>query len=34
MPVLGDVGMDMRMLGTKLFLRLPQEIAGAALTGR
>ena len=30
-PCVGDVSMDMRMLGTKLYLRLPQEIAGAAL---
>ena len=32
-PGLGDVSMDMRMIGTKLYLRLPQEIAGAALPG-
>jgi hypothetical protein len=32
-PMLGDVSMDMRMIGTKLYLRLPQEIAGAALPG-
>ena len=32
-PMLGEVRMDMRMIGTKLYLRLPQEIAGAALPG-
>ena len=29
-PGLGDVSMDMRMVGGKLYLRLPEEIAGAA----
>ena len=32
-PVLGEVSMDLRMIGTKLYLRLPQEIAGVALPG-
>jgi hypothetical protein len=32
-PMLGDVSMDMRMIGTKLYLRLPQELAGPALPG-
>ena len=31
MPVVGAVSMDMRMIGTKLYLRMPREIAGAAL---
>ena len=28
-PVLGEVSMDLRMIGTKLYVRLPQEIAGS-----
>ena len=32
-PVLGELSMDMRMIGTKLYLRLPPEIAGGALPG-
>ena len=32
-PGVGDVSMEMRMLGTKLYLRLPQELAGPALPG-
>jgi hypothetical protein len=32
-PMVGEVSMDMRMIGTKLYLRLPREIAGAALPG-
>lgn len=30
-PAVGAVGMDMRMVGTKLYLRLPRELVGAAL---
>ncbi len=32
-PVLGELSMDMRMLGTKLYLRLPEGIVGDAMTG-
>jgi hypothetical protein len=32
-PGVGPVQMNMRMVGTKLYLRLPQEIAGAAVPG-
>ena len=31
LPGLGNVSMEMRMVGTKLFLRLPQELVGPAL---
>lgn len=31
LPMVGPVSMDLRMVGTKLYLRLPREIAGAAL---
>ena len=31
LPGLGNVSMEMRMLGTKLYLRLPQEVVGPAL---
>ncbi len=31
LPMIGAVSMDMRMVGTKMYMRLPQEIAGAAL---
>ena len=31
MPVVGTVTMDMRMVGTKMYMRMPKEIAGAAL---
>ena len=31
MPVVGTVSMDMRMVGTKMYMRMPKEIAGAAL---
>jgi hypothetical protein len=30
-PGLGDVRMDMRMVGTKMFLRMPRELAGEGL---
>ena len=33
-PGLGDVSMDMRMVGGKLYLRLPEEIAGAGAPER
>jgi hypothetical protein len=32
-PMLGEVGMDMRMVGTKVFVRLPEALAGAGMTG-
>jgi hypothetical protein len=32
-PGLGPVTMDMRIVGRKVYLRLPQELAGAALPG-
>jgi hypothetical protein len=31
LPGLGNVSMEMRMVGTKLYLRLPQEVVGPAL---
>ena len=31
LPGVGNVSMEMRMVGTKLFLRLPQEVVGPAL---
>ena len=31
LPGLGNVSMEMRMIGTKLYLRLPQEVVGPAL---
>ena len=31
LPGVGNVSMEMRMLGTKLYLRLPQEVVGPAL---
>jgi len=33
LPMLGDVDMDMRMVGTKVFVRLPEALAGAGMTG-
>jgi hypothetical protein len=33
LPMVGEVGMDMRMVGTKVFLRMPESLAGAGLTG-
>jgi hypothetical protein len=33
LPMLGEVGMDMRMVGTKVFVRMPETLAGAGLTG-
>ena len=33
LPMFGEVGMDMRIVGTKVFIRLPAELAGAGLTG-
>lgn len=32
LPMFGEVGMDMRILGTKVFIRLPEALAGAGLT--
>jgi hypothetical protein len=32
-PMFGEVGMDMRILGSKVFIRLPEALAGAGLTG-
>lgn len=31
-PGLGDVSMDMRMLGTKMYIRMPEALAGKGLT--
>ena len=33
LPMFGEVGMDMRLIGTKVFVRLPEALAGAGLTG-
>ena len=33
LPMFGEVGMDMRMVGTKVFVHLPETFAGAGLTG-
>jgi hypothetical protein len=33
LPMFGEVGMDMRILGTRVFIRLPEALAGAGLTG-
>jgi hypothetical protein len=33
LPMLGEVGMDMRMIGTKVFVRMPETLAGAGMTG-
>lgn len=30
-PELGDISMDMRMLGTKMYMRMPEELAGKGL---
>jgi len=33
LPMFGEVGMDMRLIGTKVFVRLPEALASAGLTG-
>ena len=33
LPMLGEVGMDMRIIGTKVFIRMPETLAGAGMTG-
>jgi hypothetical protein len=33
LPMLGEVSMDMRMVGTKVFVRLPEALAGSGMTG-
>ena len=34
LPMLGDVSMEMRMVGTKVFLRLPQAVTGGMTGGK
>ena len=34
LPMFGEVGMDMRMVGTKIFVRLPEAISGGLTGGK
>ena len=34
LPMFGEVGMDMRMVGTKVFVRLPEAISGGLTGGK